>query len=130
MQRHILILPLSLLSLLCDAELAASSGADGVSPILGAVDGLVFDFSAGRDFYGPGGGYSCFAARDATIGLATMNLEPATWAGRTVAELTPAHRETLDSWVAKFMVKYKVVGCLKDGARPTSLAELQARLVK
>jgi len=37
------------------AELAAFTGKDG-GPILSAVDGIVFDLSAGRDFYGVGGG--------------------------------------------------------------------------
>ncbi|KAJ2767641.1 Dihydrodipicolinate synthase [Coemansia nantahalensis] len=45
-------------------QLAQYTGADG-APILIALDGKVYDVSAGRGFYGPGGAYSVFAGRDA-----------------------------------------------------------------
>lgn len=47
------------------ADLAPFKGEDG-KPIYVAADGLVFDMSSaagGREFYGPGAGYSAFAGR-------------------------------------------------------------------
>ena len=72
------------------------------------VDGIVFDVSvseSGREFYGPTGGYHCFAGRDATFGLATMNLTPAEWEGKTAADVSPSQREVLDNWIARYREK-------------------------
>ncbi len=100
-------------------------------PILVAVDGIVYDFSShptGPAFYGPGGGYSAFAGRDATFGLATMNLEPATWPA--AAEFTDAQKETLAQWTGKFLEKYAIRGSCSEGLRPTTLAQLRERVPK
>ena len=59
---------------------------------------------AGNDFYGPGAGYNVFAGRDASIGLATMELDPAKWAPagpRLVASLSLSEVDTLNSWVSR-----------------------------
>lgn len=40
-----------------------------------AVKGKVYDVSAGRNFYGPGGPYENFAGRDATRGLACQSFD-------------------------------------------------------
>ena len=82
----------------------------------------------GPDFYGPGKGYGIFAGADATVGLATMNLKPTEWAATAFADLTRDQVSTLDNWATKFLEKYAVVGALVDGTRPTTLAELPARV--
>jgi membrane-associated progesterone receptor component len=90
-----------------------------------AADGIVFDMSShesGPAFYGPGGGYHAFAGRDATIGLATMEVSPDKCTKVTVAELSAAERDTLGDWVQRFSMKYHVVGYLTDGAHPRSVA--------
>ncbi|KAF2087155.1 cytochrome b5, partial [Saccharata proteae CBS 121410] len=58
-------------TLLTDAELTAYSGADPALPILLALNGSIYDVTAGRHFYGPGGGYHFFAGRDAARAFVT-----------------------------------------------------------
>lgn len=84
--------------------------------------------ATGPSFYGPGGGYALFAGVDATIGLATMNLKPAEWSATVLSSLSSEQRKTLDDWTAKFIQKYAVVGSLVDGANPTTLEQLRARV--
>jgi membrane-associated progesterone receptor component len=105
-------------------ELKPFTGAGGRA-IYVAADGVVFNMSShegGPGFYGPGGGYSGFAGRDATIGLATMETDPAKWLKATVGELSYAERDTLADWVQRFSAKYDIVGYLNDGARPRTVA--------
>jgi hypothetical protein len=68
----------------------------------------VFDVTAGKDFYGPGGGYAFFAGRDASRGLAKSSLDPATLdevsaGGDQLAGLDAEEIATLAEWVAKFV---------------------------
>lgn len=106
------------------ASLAPFTG-EGGRPIYVAADGVVFNMSShegGPGFYGPGGGYHGFAGRDATVGLATMETDPAKWVKKTVAELSYAERDVLADWVRRFSMKYDIVGYLNDGARPRTVA--------
>lgn len=52
-------------------ELALFNGTDPKKPIYLAINGTIFDVSEGRHSYGPGGGYSVFAGRDATRAFVT-----------------------------------------------------------
>ncbi|KAI9144305.1 cytochrome b5-like heme/steroid binding domain-containing protein, partial [Paraphysoderma sedebokerense] len=52
-------------------ELALYNGTDPTKPIYLAVIGDVFDVTAGKDYYGPEGGYKFFAGRDAGRAFAT-----------------------------------------------------------
>ena len=67
------------------------------------------------------------AFRDATIGLATMEVEVAKWTRTKASELSAAEADTLASWVARFRTKYRVVGFLNDGANPTTVAQAAAK---
>jgi hypothetical protein len=108
------------------AELAPETGAGG-SRILVAVNGIVFDMSGGGEaFYGPGGPYACFAGHDASVGLATMELDPAKWAARAVSDFSASETDTMMQWVRRFREKYAVAGALTEGSRPTTLAQLRA----
>ena len=51
---------------LTDAEIRAYDGSDPSTPLYLAINGTIYDVSAGRNFYGPGGHYGHFAGRDAT----------------------------------------------------------------
>lgn len=117
--RHRRLLPL--------ADLVDHDGSKPGKALLLAADGFVFNVEKGRDFYGPGGGYSSFAGKDATIGLATMETDPTKWTKRTVEELSAAEADTLANWVGRFRQKYDVVGFLNDGARPMTVEEARAK---
>jgi len=54
-----------------DLELLQYNGADPSKPVYIALNGTIYDVSAGRHVYGPGGSYSFFAGRDATRAFIT-----------------------------------------------------------
>ena len=56
---------------LTDAELSAYDGTDPSKPVYLALNGTIYDVTAGRHFYGPDGSYSFFAGRDATRAFIT-----------------------------------------------------------
>jgi Cytochrome b5-like Heme/Steroid binding domain len=103
------------------SELSVANGEDGASIYIALKDPyssrvVVFDMSKGREFYGPGGPYHCFAARDATYGLAKSSLDPSAF-NCSHSDLTAAEQETHIQWYTKYTEKYDVVGWLiRDGA--------------
>ena len=110
------------------ADLAPCTGAGGQRVLL-AVNGVVFDMSShesGPAFYGPGGPYHCFAGRDASVGLATMETDPAKWVKSTVRELSASESDTMLDWFRRFKAKYTIVGALTDGSAPSTVDELRA----
>lgn len=56
---------------LTPAELARYDGADPALPIYLAINGTIYDVSAGARHYGPGGSYHSFAGADATRAFVT-----------------------------------------------------------
>ena len=62
-----------------DLALSELHGYTGASEgrILMSLAGEILDISAGRELYGPEGGYSLLAGHDVTRCLATMSLDPA-----------------------------------------------------
>ncbi|TAQ90372.1 hypothetical protein B7494_g1323 [Chlorociboria aeruginascens] len=54
-----------------DASLRAYDGSDPTLPILLALNGTIYDVSAGRRHYGPGGSYHFFAGADASRAFVT-----------------------------------------------------------
>ncbi|KAL1302817.1 hypothetical protein AAFC00_003154 [Neodothiora populina] len=56
---------------LTDAELAQYDGADPSKPIYIALNGTIYDVTAGARMYGPGGSYHFFAGRDAARAFVT-----------------------------------------------------------
>jgi len=56
---------------LTDDQLLAYDGTDPSKPIYLALNGSIYDVTAGRHFYGPGGSYHFFAGRDATRSFLT-----------------------------------------------------------
>lgn len=94
----------------------------GDSPVLLlAIDGRVYEVSAARSRYGPGGSYAAMAGRDATHHLARYTLpapdEPRHDCPLGRAGLTDRQAGALDGWTDFFAAKYPVVGRLvcEDG---------------
>ncbi|KEF53199.1 uncharacterized protein A1O9_10647 [Exophiala aquamarina CBS 119918] len=56
---------------LTPTQLTTFDGSDPNKPIYLAINGKIFDVSAGRHTYGPGGSYHVFAGRDATRAFVT-----------------------------------------------------------
>jgi predicted heme/steroid binding protein len=56
---------------LTPSQLSTYDGSNPDLPIYLAINGTIFDVSAGRRTYGPGGSYSVFAGRDATRAFVT-----------------------------------------------------------
>lgn len=54
-----------------DADLAKYDGSDPNTPIYLALNGTIYDVTAGRRIYGSGGSYNVFAGKDATRGFIT-----------------------------------------------------------
>jgi membrane-associated progesterone receptor component len=83
-----------------------------------AVRGRIFDVSAGRNFYGPGGPYANFAGRDASRGLACGSFDEDMLTKDLdgplddLKGLGAGELEALQGWEERFQDKYLVVGRL------------------
>ena len=99
------------------AELAAYNGTDPSKPLLMGCLGDVFDVTSGAGFYGPGGPYGVFAGKDASRGLARMEIE---YKGSDISDLTGSQQTTLQEWHDKFESKYPLVGRIVDDTQPNS----------
>lgn len=90
-------------------ELSLYNGTDPSKPIYVAIKGRVFDVTAGKSFYGPGGAYALFAGKDSSRALAKMskNEEDVTSCLDGLAEKEIG---VLNDWEKKFEAKYPVVG--------------------
>ena len=99
------------------AELAVYNGTDTSKPLLMACLGDVFDVTSGAGFYGPGGPYGVFAGKDASRGLARMEVQ---YSGADISDLTGSQHTTLQEWHDKFESKYPLVGRLVDSTEPNS----------
>ncbi|KAK6927668.1 Cytochrome b5-like heme/steroid binding domain [Dillenia turbinata] len=90
-------------------DLRSYNGSDSSKPIYIAIKGRVFDVSAGKSFYGPGGAYAMFAGRDASRALAKMSKEEADISA-SLDGLSEKELGVLADWEKKFEAKYPVVG--------------------
>lgn len=87
--------------------------------VLMGVKGKVYDVTAGKKFYGPGGPYENFAGRDASRGLAKTSFDPAMLTPidqplDTLADLENHELETLDKWEMTIEAKYTHCGVLEN----------------
>lgn len=98
-------------------ELLPYNGLNGM-PVYLAVRGRVFDVTAGKNFYGPGGPYANFAGRDASRGLACgsfdedMLTEDLDGPLDPLTDLDDEKMEAMRGWEERFLEKYLVVGKL------------------
>ncbi|KAJ2028429.1 steroid binding [Coemansia sp. RSA 376] len=98
-------------------ELQAYTGLRKGERILLGLNGNVYDVSAGASFYGPGNGYSVFAGRDSTVGLAKGSLLRSNMPGpgdapTTLDKLSETEKKAVLDWEEKLKKKYPVVGML------------------
>jgi len=96
-------------------ELSKYNGKD--ERILMAVRGKVFDVTAGKQFYGPGGPYRNFAGRDASRGLAKNSFDEDMLTALHLPidgleDLTEEEQASLADWERHFSTKYIHVGSL------------------
>ncbi|KAI0077955.1 cytochrome b5 [Panus rudis PR-1116 ss-1] len=94
------------------------NGEDG-KRILLAINGVVYDVTAGRNFYGPNGMYANFAGRDASRGMAkqSFDLEMLTPVDQPLDKLDDLTQEEIDNmkgWMDHFSSKYIVCGRLVE----------------
>ncbi|KIM44101.1 hypothetical protein M413DRAFT_443151 [Hebeloma cylindrosporum] len=94
------------------------SGRDG-GRILLAINGIVFDVTAGRNFYGPNGMYGNFAGRDASRGMAkqSFDLEMLTPVDQPLDKLEDLKQheiENMKGWIEHFSNKYIICGKLVE----------------
>lgn len=87
--------------------------------ILLAINGVVYDVTAGRNFYGPNGMYANFAGRDASRGMAKQSFEtdmltPIDQPLDKLEDLAPDEIENMRGWMEHFSSKYIVCGKLAE----------------
>lgn len=95
---------------LTSEELASYTGKEG-SPLYLAIDGRVYDVSAGTKFYGEGGSYHKFVGKDATYAFATGCLQEECLVS-TKENLTEKEKKEIQRWIELYDThdKYKFVG--------------------
>jgi len=89
------------------------------SRILLAIKGVVYDVTAGRNFYGPEGMYANFSGRDASRGMAKQSfdeemLTPIDQPLDKLEDLTPEEIENMKGWMDHFANKYIICGKLVE----------------
>lgn len=96
-------------------ELAENDGRTETTPIYVAVNGHVYDVSASRDKYGPGGKYHALAGHDASIAFATACYEPKCLVG-TLGTLSESQKKDLIKWDELYAQhdQYTFVGVLAN----------------
>ncbi|CAH0717412.1 unnamed protein product, partial [Brenthis ino] len=106
------------------AELKKYDGTDAEGRVLLAVNGIIFDVTRGKKFYGPGGPYSAFAGKDATRGLATGQVAASDAEYDDVSDLGPDEIASAKEWEEQFKEKYDIVGrLLKPGETPNKYSD-------
>lgn len=116
-------------------ELAVYDGREDSKGLYVAILGRVFNVEKGRKHYGPGGGYSFFAGRDASRAFVTGDF---TDAGLTddVLDLSPSQIVALYDWLTFYQKDYTPVGKLvgrfySENGKPTDvLQQVEASLAQ
>ncbi|CAE6532502.1 unnamed protein product [Rhizoctonia solani] len=90
-------------------KLKEFNGDDPTKPVYVSIKGTVFDVTAKRDTYGPGGSYALLAGKDASVALGKSSLKSED-AIADYSQLGPSEMKTLDQWHGFFTKKYSIVG--------------------
>ncbi|KAJ7997344.1 hypothetical protein DPEC_G00228010 [Dallia pectoralis] len=92
-------------------ELSLYIGDENSRGLYLAILGQVFDVEKGKKHYGPGGGYHCFAGKDASLAFVTGDFTDA-GLNDDVSGLSPAQVVALYDWLAFYHKDYWPVGRL------------------
>lgn len=93
-------------------------------PVYLSVNGIVFDVSDGRNFYGPNGPYEAFAGHECGVALAKMSFDTAHLDDLAGCEtLNHGEKMELDGWIEKFTYyrNYPIKGRLVPDEKLKSL---------
>jgi len=74
---------------------------DEDKPVYLSLNGIVFDVSRGRNYYGPGGPYALFAGHEAGVALAKMSFDTE-FLDTSCDTLNHGERMELENWIEKF----------------------------
>eukprot|EP00929_Paragymnodinium_shiwhaense_P015711 TRINITY_DN12380_c0_g1_i1.p1 TRINITY_DN12380_c0_g1~~TRINITY_DN12380_c0_g1_i1.p1 ORF type:complete len:254 (-),score=38.60 TRINITY_DN12380_c0_g1_i1:415-1119(-) len=86
----------------------------GVSNLLVAIWGRVFNVTTGEEFYGPGRGYAIFAGQDITRAIALTKIKTS-MVNRDLEGLEPKKlRHLNNTYWNTYVYKYPIVGMLVD----------------
>ena len=95
-------------------ELKLYDGSEGSKGLYLAFYGKVYDVSKGKQHYGPGGGYSFFAARDATRAFVTGDFTDEGLV-EDVEGLSPQEMLEVKRWEEFYEKDYTLIGKEKVG---------------
>ncbi|XP_052386386.1 neudesin [Carassius gibelio] len=96
--------------LFTEEELQRYDGSEEGQPIYMAIKGVVFDVTAGKEFYGKGAPYNALVGKDSTRAVAKMSLDPADLTYDTT-DLTESQLQSLEEiFKGTYKVKYPIVG--------------------
>ncbi|MBA0598698.1 hypothetical protein Gorai_008446 [Gossypium raimondii] len=86
-------------------QLIQFNGSDPSKPIYVAINGRIYDVTAGKSFYGPGGAYAMFAGKDASRALAKMSKNEEDVCPN-LDGLSEKEMDVLNDWVKKFEANF------------------------
>ncbi|XP_062378915.1 neudesin isoform X2 [Sardina pilchardus] len=96
--------------LITEEELEKYDGSQDGQPIYMAINGVVFDVTAGKDFYAKGAPYNALVGKDSTRAVAKMSLDPKDLTHDTTG-LTEDQLESLERiFTGTYKAKYPIVG--------------------
>jgi len=107
---------------LTKTELALYDGSDGSPGLYLAMMGVVYDVSKGKEYYGPGGGYSFFAGKDSTRAFVSGQFDEEGLV-EDVSGLSSGDYLGLEEWGSFYEKDYVRVGLL-EGAFYNSAGEV------
>ncbi|PFH49536.1 hypothetical protein AMATHDRAFT_147499 [Amanita thiersii Skay4041] len=107
-------------------------GQDG-GRILLAINGTVFDVTAGKNFYGPDGMYGNFAGHDASRGMAKQSFEldmltPIDDPIDKLTDLRADEIENMKGWYDHFANKYIICGKLVENEEHQTEAQSEVQI--
>jgi predicted heme/steroid binding protein len=96
------------------SELKEYDGSHSDKPIYVAIKSMVFDVTGKRELYGPGGSYSVFAGRDASLAFGRGSLKKEDLSPEYEGQLDEGEMKVLNDWVEYFKKRYDIVGVVSE----------------